>query len=285
MSVTSVKQARIVSRIGNRIRAQIGAVLMAGVACLAISACGILPEQQDETAGWSANKLYSEAKDSLDGGDYAKAVKYYEKLESRYPFGQYAQQAQIETAYANYKDGETAAALAAVDRFIQLHPNHPSVDYAYYLKGLINFNDNLGWLGRFSNQDLSERDPKAARAAYDAFKTLITRFPNSKYTPDATQRMQYIVNAMAEHEVGAARYYYRRGAYLAAVNRAQDAIKDYDRAPAVEEALYIMMKSYEALGMKDMRDDTERIIKQNYPKSDFLAYGQRKKDKPWYQWW
>ncbi|MCL6469280.1 MAG: outer membrane protein assembly factor BamD, partial [Ralstonia sp.] len=200
-------------------------------------------------------------------------------------FGQYAQQAQIETAYANYKDGETAAALAAVDRFIQLHHNHPSVDYAYYLKGLINFNDNLGWLGRFSNQDLSERDPKAARAAYDAFKTLITRFPNSKYTPDATQRMQYIVNAMAEHEVGAARYYYRRGAYLAAVNRAQDAIKDYDRAPAVEEALYIMMKSYEALGMKDMRDDTERIIKQNYPKSDFLAYGQRKKDKPWYQWW
>ncbi|MCF6561194.1 outer membrane protein assembly factor BamD, partial [Escherichia coli] len=143
------------------------------------------------TAGWSANKLYSEAKDSLDGGDYAKAVKYYEKLESRYPFGQYAQQAQIETAYANYKDGETAAALAAVDRFIQLHPNHPSVDYAYYLNGLINFNDNLGWLGRFSNQDLSERDPKAARAAYDAFKTLFTRFPNSKYTPDATQRMQY----------------------------------------------------------------------------------------------
>ncbi|RZT42326.1 Beta-barrel assembly machine subunit BamD [Cupriavidus agavae] len=248
-----------------------------------LSACGLLGDQPDETASWSANKLYSEAKDALDGGDYTRAVKLYEKLEGRYPFGRYAQQAQIDTAYANYKDGETAAALAAVDRFIQLHPSHPNIDYAYYLKGLINFNDNLGWLGRFSGQDLSERDPKAARAAYDAFQILITRYPDSKYTPDATQRMQYIVNSLAQHEVHAARYYYRRGAYLAAVNRAQQALKDYDGAPANEEALYIMVRSYDALGMTDLRDDTARVMERNYPNSDFIKYGARRKDKSWWE--
>ncbi|WP_354685827.1 outer membrane protein assembly factor BamD [Cupriavidus necator] len=263
-------------------RATLGAVLLAG-GCVMLSACGLLADQPDETAGWSANKLYSEAKDALDGGDYTRAVKLYEKLEGRYPFGRYAQQAQIDTAYANYKDGETAAALAAVDRFIQLHPNHPNIDYAYYLKGLINFNDNLGWLGRFSGQDLSERDPKAARAAYDAFHTLITRYPDSKYTPDATLRMQYIVNSLAQHEVHAARYYYRRGAYLAAVNRAQQALKDYDGAPANEEALYIMIRSYDAMGMKDLRDDTARVMEKNFPNSDFIKYGERRKDKSWWE--
>lgn len=263
-------------------RASIGAMLLAG-GCVMLSACGLLADQPDETAGWSANKLYSEAKDALDGGDYTRAVKLYEKLEGRYPFGRFAQQAQIDTAYASYKDGETAQALASVDRFIQLHPNHPNIDYAYYLKGLINFNDNLGWLGRFSGQDLSERDPKAARAAYDAFNTLITRFPQSKYTPDATSRMQYIVNSLAQHEVHAARYYYKRGAYLAAVNRAQQALKDYDGAPANEEALYIMIRAYDAMGMKDLRDDTARVMERNYPNSDFIKYGQRRKDKSWWE--
>ncbi|MGH8784451.1 MAG: outer membrane protein assembly factor BamD [Cupriavidus necator] len=274
MQLQSMKRARW--------RTTIGAVLLAG-GCVMLSACGLLADQPDETAGWSANKLYSEAKDALDGGDYTRAVKLYEKLEGRYPFGRYAQQAQIDTAYANYKDGETAAALAAVDRFIQLHPNHPNIDYAYYLKGLINFNDNLGWLGRFSGQDLSERDPKAARAAYDAFSTLITRYPESKYTPDATLRMQYIVNSLAQHEVHAARYYYRRGAYLAAVNRAQQALKDYDGAPANEEALYIMVRSYDAMGMKDLRDDTARVMERNFPDSDFIKYGARRKDKAWWE--
>ncbi|MCO4892770.1 outer membrane protein assembly factor BamD [Cupriavidus taiwanensis] len=274
MQLQSMKRARW--------RTTIGAILLAG-GCVMLSACGLLADQPDETAGWSANKLYSEAKDALDGGDYTRAVKLYEKLEGRYPFGRYAQQAQIDTAYANYKDGETAAALAAVDRFIQLHPNHPTIDYAYYLKGLINFNDNLGWLGRFSGQDLSERDPKAARAAYDAFHTLITRYPESKYTPDATLRMQYIVNSLAQHEVHAARYYFRRGAYLAAVNRAQQSLKDYDGAPANEEALYIMIRSYDAMGMKDLRDDTARVMEKNFPESDFIKYGARRKDKSWWE--
>ncbi|TMS58717.1 outer membrane protein assembly factor BamD [Imbroritus primus] len=265
-------------------RAYVGATLVA-CSCVLISACGLLPDEVDETAGWSANKLYVEAKDALDTGDFTRAVKLYEKLEARYPFGRYAQQAQIDTAYANYKDGEPAAAIAAVDRFIQLHPNHPNIDYAYYLKGLINFNDNLGFLGRFSGQDLSERDPKAARAAYDAFNVLTTRYPDSKYTPDAALRMQYIVNALAQHEVHAARYYYKRGAYVAAANRAQQALRDYDKAPALEEALYLMVKSYDALGMTDLRDDARRVLDKNFPDSDFIRYGARQVDRPWWKFW
>jgi outer membrane protein assembly factor BamD len=138
-------------------------------------------------------------------------------------------------------------ALVSINRFIQLHPGHSEIDYAYYLKGLITFNDNLGFFASFSGQDLSERDPKASKDAYEAFKTLTTRFPNSKYTPDALDRMRYIVNSLAESDVNAARFYFRKGAYIASINRAQNAIKEYDRAPAIEKALYLMVKSYDAL--------------------------------------
>jgi len=154
-----------------------------------LAACGLLPEQVDETRGWSVQKLYSEAKSELNNYNYEQAIKYYEKLEARYPYGRYAQQAQIEIAYAYYKNNDAAQAMAATERFIKLHPNHPNVDYAYYLKGLISFNDDLGWLGYFSGQDMSERDSKAARESFDAFKDVATRFPDSKYTPDSIDRM------------------------------------------------------------------------------------------------
>lgn len=244
---------------------------------------------EDETAGWSQNKLYVEAKDSLDGGDFEKCVKYFEKLESRYPFGPYTQQAQINVAYCHWKANDLPQATAAVDRFIQLHPGHSMVDYAYYLKGLITFNDNMGFLGKLTGQDLSERDPKAARDAFEAFKTLTTRFPDSKYTPDALDRMRYIVNSLADSDVNTARFYYRRGAFLAAINRAQLAITDYDRAPAVEEALYILYKSYEAIGMKDLSNDTLRVLKLNYPNSKIIETGIRStaedRTPPWWQIW
>ena len=154
--------------------------------------CGLLPEQVDETAGWSANKLYAEAKTAMGDGAYDKAVKYFEKLEARYPYGRYAQQAQIETAYAYYKQGDKALAIAACDRFIRLHPNHPNVDYMYYLKGLVDFNEDLGLLGYVSMQDLTERDPKAAQEAFEAFKALVERFPESKYAKDSALRMAYL---------------------------------------------------------------------------------------------
>ncbi|GAB3627010.1 competence protein ComL [Pandoraea terrae] len=260
---------------------------LAAILAGGLAACGILPEKVDETASWSTNKLYAEAKDSFDSGDYTKAAKYYEMLEGRDPFGQHAQQAQINAAYSYYKDNDSAQALTSVDRFIKLHPDSPSIDYAYYLKGLINFNDDLGLFGRFSGQDLSERDPKALRDAYDSFKYLVEHYPNSKYAPDAALRMRYAVNAMAAHEVHAAEYYYRRGAYLAAVNRAQTALKDYDQAPANEDALGIMIRSYDALGMTQLRDDAKRVMAATYPKSDYLTLGYRRKnpDKSWWQLW
>jgi len=208
-----------------------------------LAGCGLFPDAKDETIGWSANKLYSEAKEALNDGSYAKAVKYFEKLESRYPYGRYAQQAQIDIAYAYWKDQEPASAIAACDRFIKLHPNHPNVDYVYYLKGLINFNENLGILGIVSNQDMTERDPKGARESFDAFRELVTRFPESKYTPDALLRMKYLVNALASLELHVARYYMKRGAYLAAANRAQYAVLNYPAAPGNEEALFILVKA------------------------------------------
>ncbi|MDD5296386.1 MAG: outer membrane protein assembly factor BamD [Rhodocyclaceae bacterium] len=250
-----------------------------------LGGCGLLPDQIDETSNWSADKLYSEAKDALTDGGYDKAVKYLEKLESRFPYGRYAQQAQMEIAYAYYKQGEPISAIAACDRFIKLHPNHPNVDYMYYLKGLVNFNDDMGFLGRFSDQDQTERDPKAASESFDAFKVLVVKFPESRYTPDAILRMKYLVNALAAHEVHVARYYLKRGAYLAAANRAQFAIQTYPDAPAQEEALYLLVKSYEALGMKDLKADAERVLTKTYPKSEFLAGRESVNKKAWWQPW
>lgn len=249
-----------------------------------LTGCGVLPDQIDETAKWSAEKLYSSAKESISEGGYDLGIKYFEKLESRFPYGKYAQQAQLEVAYAYYKKEETASAIAACDRFIRLHPNHPNVDYAYYLKGLANFNEDLGLFGRISDQDLTERDPGAAAESFEAFKQLVTLFPNSRYTPDATLRMNYLVNALASHEVHVARYYMKRGAYVAAINRAQASIKTYPNAPANEEALFIMVKAYDLLNINDLRDDTERVMRKNFPKSVYYERGLNRTE-PWWKLW
>ncbi len=250
-----------------------------------LSGCGLLPEVKDETVGWSANKLYSSAKESMNEGSYEAAIKYYEKLESRYPYGRFAQQAQIDMAYSYWKSGETASAIAACDRFIKLHPNHPNVDYVYYLRGLINFNEDIGLMGHISQQDMTERDPKGARESFEAFRELITRFPESKYTPDATLRMTYLVNALAKLEVHVARYYMKRGAYLAAINRAQYAVKSYPDVPATEEALFIMVKAYDLLGMNDLRDDSERVMRKNFPNSVYYTRGLDQAKGPWWKLW
>lgn len=249
-----------------------------------LGACGLLPEPQDETKGWSAQKLYKEAKDNLNDRRYEEAIQYFQKLEARYPYGRFAQQAQIEMAYAYYKDNEPAQAIAAAERFIKLHPNHPNVDYAYYLRGLANFNEDLGILGYVSGQDLTERDPKAAREAFTAFKELATRFPDSRYTPDSIARMNYLLNALAAHEIHVARYYMKRSAYVAAANRAQYALKTYPQAPANEEGLVILVQAYDALGMKDLRDDAERVLLRNFPNSPYLKGG-ASGGSSWWQIW
>lgn len=260
----------------------LGSLLLA--ASLTLGGCGLLPEVKDETAGWSAQKIYAEAKDNLNEGNFERAVKLFEMLESRYPFGRYAQQAQLEVAYAYYKDNEPISAIAACDRFIKLHPNHPNVDYAYYLKGLANFNEDLGLLGNLVEQDMSERDPKAARDAFLAFKELVTRFPDSKYTPDATARMKYLVNALAGNEVHVAKYYLKREAWVAAANRAREVLKTYPEAPALEEALAILVVSYDKLKLTDLRDDAQRVLKLNFPDSKY-AKGVNTEGKAWYRFW
>ena len=252
-------------------------------AVLLLAGCGLTPKEKDETAGWSAQRIYSEAKESMSDGSYEAAIKLFEKLEARYPYGRYAQQAQLDTAYSYYKSGEAALAVAACDRFIKLHPNHTNVDYAYYLKGLVYFNEDLGLFGRFARQDLSERDPKAARSAFDTFSELVRRFPESKYAADARQRVQYLVNALGAHEVGVARYYLRRGAYVAAVNRAKETIQTFPRTPAVEQALHILVQAYDALGITDLRDDAQRVLQANYPES--VALDDPRADDPWWQLW
>lgn len=258
-------------------------VLMAVFVAVFIAGCAS-NSQYDETAGWSAGKLYGEAKDAQADGGWDKAAKLLEKLESRYPYGRYAQQAQLELGYVYWKGNEPGSALAACDRFIKLHPTHPTVDYVYYLKGLINFNEDLGLTAYISTQDPTERDPKAAKESFDAFKELVTRFPDSKYAPDARLRMNYLINALASLEVHVARYYIRRGAYVAAANRAQFAIKTYPHAPAIEEAMFVLVTAYDKMEMNDLRDDADRVMRKNFPDSHFYKDGLTRKTAWWHLW-
>jgi outer membrane protein assembly factor BamD len=242
-------------------------VLLIPALLLLLSACANKP--YDETEGWSPARLYDEAKTESDAGNYERAIQLYEKLESRYPYGRYAQQAQIDTAYAYYKSGDSVQALAATERFIKLHPNHQNLDYVYYLRGLISFNEDKGLFSLVSGQDLSERDPKGTRAAFDAFKEVVTRFPDSKYYADSRDRLQFLVNSLAQNELHVARYYYKRGAYLASVNRAQEVVKRFEQTPSIEEALFLMMRGYQKLGMKALESDTKRVIDKNFPNSPY----------------
>jgi outer membrane protein assembly factor BamD len=260
------------------------------VLCLLLAAAALLgagcatQEPADETANWSVERLYGEARDAMGERDWAKAIQYLEKLEARFPYGRFAQQAQLDVAWAHWKYDERGAALAAVERFIKLYPNHEALDYAYYLKGLINFTEDAGLLAFLSDPDLAERDPRAAREAFAAFREVVTRFPDSKYAEDSAARMRYLVNTLARHEVHVARWYMRRAAYVAAANRAQYAVANYPQAPAVEEALFVLIQAYEALGLKDLRDDAERVMRRNFPDSDWFRGGPKRRVAWWRIW-
>ncbi len=250
---------------------------------LGLAACGSNP--RDESAQWSPEKLYAEAKDEAAAGNYDAAAKLYERLEGRAAGSVLAQQAQLERAFMMYRSNEKAQALSILERFIKLHPTSPALDYAYYLQGLVNFNDNLGILGNLSRQDLSERDQQASRDAYQSFKQLVEQFPRSMYADDARLRMNYIVNSLATYEVHVARYYFRRGAYVAAVNRAQQTVQEFQNSPAAEEALYIMAQSYDKLGLTDLRDDAQRVLLKNFPSSPFQTSGVTTRKRAWWQFW
>ena len=253
-------------------------------AMISITACSNTPV--DETAGWSTERLYSEAKDEMAAGNYEKAARLYERLEGRASGTLVSQQAQLERAYANYRRGEKAQALVILERFIKFNPSSPALDYAYYLQGLVNFNDNLGILGGLSGQDLSERDQQAAREALGSYRQLVEQFPQSKYAPDAQLRINYIVNSLASYEVHVARYYFRRGAYLAAANRAQQAVQGYQQSPAIEEALAIMVFSYDRLGLNELRDAAKRVQITNFPNTRYLSAAKLgSPDRAWWRVW
>ncbi len=248
-----------------------------------LAACG--STSRDEELRNSPEKLYEKAKDDLAAGSFDAAIKALERVEGRASGTLLGQQATLDLAYAQWRTNERVLAIATLDRFIKLHPSSPGMDYALYLKGLVNFNDSMGFLSGVSRQNLSERDQQASRDAFQAFGQLIEQFPDSKYSEDARARMDYIVNALAEYEVHVARYYYRRSAFLAAANRAQLAVRDYQRAPATEEALYIMAASYDRLGLETLRVDAERVLKANFPSTRYIKAGVRLPDKPWWQFW
>jgi len=237
---------------------------------IGLSGCGIIGKDFDETEGWTAAELYNKAAREMDGNNYSRAIELYRKLETRYPFGRYAMQGQLDVAYAYYKSEQPEEAIAAADRFIKLYPQNPYVDYAYYLKGIVNYNRSVGFIDRFIPTDQSQRDPGSALDAFEDFGELVRRFPDSRYAADARQRMLYLRSNLAKNEVHVARYYMRRGAYLAAANRAQYVIERFQRTSAVEEALEVMIDAYDRLGKEQLAADARRVLELNRREGRFI---------------
>jgi len=230
---------------------------------LILSGCAINPDEQDDISQWSAEKLYKESRAALDASDYETAIKDLETLEAKYPFGEYAEQAQLDTAYAYYKFEESDSAIAAADRFIKLHPRHKNVDYAYYLRGLVSESKKNDVMNSFMSEDPSERDPASTKKAFDYFSELVKKFPNSRYTPDAFKRMGFLKNSLAMHEIHVANYYLDRNANIAAINRAKFIVENYPTTPASRMAVEIMVKGYEKLGLKELANDARRVMELN----------------------
>ena len=271
MFVEKFKAGRIVA----------GAVLMA--LALGLSGCGSMGKD-DPNSQAALDKLYSDAKDDLNSGSYDRAIKTLEKIEGRAAGTPMGQQATLDLAWAYYKTAERAQAVTTLDRFIKLNPSSPAMDYALYMKGLVNFNEDLGLFGRLAGQDVSERDQQASREALLAFSQLAEQYPESRYAPDATARANFISNTLAAYEVHVARYYYNRKAYVAAANRAQTAVAEFQYAPGIEEALFIMGESYDKLGLTQLRDDARRVLDKNFPDSEYASTGGKNK-KPWWKIW
>lgn len=226
---------------------------------------------EEETKDWSAARLYRAAKAALDTADYETALKHLETLEARYPFGRFAQQAQMDMIYAYYKYDEPDSAIAAADRFIKLYPRHPNVDYAYYMRGLASFNKGMGALDYLFNIDATRRDPRAVREAFNYFTTLVNQYPDSAYTADAVKRLVHLHNHLAQHELHVADYYLRRGANVAAAGRAKHIVERYQRTPAAREALYLLYEAYTRLGLYDLASDVLRVLELNAPDHPALS--------------
>jgi outer membrane protein assembly factor BamD len=255
--------------------------LLAPISLAAVlAACGA--SQAEKDASTPVEKLYADAMDDVESSSYDRAIKSLDRIEGKAAGSILAQQAQLELAYLYWKTSDKVQALATIDRFIKLHPSSPALDYALYLRGVINFNDDLGWLSTFTGQNLAERDQAAARESYQSFKQLSEQFPDSKYTPDARIRMDFTVNMLAEYEVRVADYYMRRGAYVASANRAKESVIEFPQTASTAQALSIMVRSYDKLGLVPLRDDAQRVLDKNFPNSSFA---EKKKDTAWWKLW
>ena len=261
-------------------------LLSAWLLTLFLQGCAIFgaPTDLDDTKGWQADRIYQAGEEKMQDKDYDKAIGYFQKLESRFPHGKYATQAQLEIAYAHFKKQDAVSCVAAADRFIKLHPNHPNIDYAYYLKGLSTFNER-GFVEKYTAQEISDRDPKTLKLSFAAFKELTDRYPKSRYFKDATQRMVYLVNALSQHEMHVARYYMKRQAYLAALNRAKYVLEYYPNSASVEEALVVSISAYDYMDLNDLKEDTVRILKTNYPQNPMINGKVSEDEKVWWKFW
>ena len=246
-----------------------------------IAGCGTKAPEYDPTANWNAERLFQDGKTEMNAANWRIAKERFAAVEARFPFGVYAQQAQINLAYCQWKDKEPELAIATLNRFQQQYPGNPSMDYVLYLKGLVNFTPPSAVFSGLTRQNPGERDVRALRLSFAAFSELVQQFPDSRYTPDARKRLGWLVNTMADNELSIARFYYDRYAYVAAINRAQSVITDYQGVPASEAALYIMMMSYEKLGMTDLRNDSERVLLQNFPDTTLITKGFPNKYSAW----
>lgn len=242
------------------------------------------PSELDDTKGWPAKRIYEAGALSMESQNYEEAMRYFQVLESRFPHGVYATQAQMEMMYAHFKRSDPVSTIAAADRFIKLHPNHKNVDYAYYMKGLATFNER-GALERLTRQQINDRDPKTLKLSFASLKELVQRYPKSRYVKDAKLRMIYIVNTLAGHEMHVARYYMNRKAYVAAANRAKYVLEYYPRSTAIEEALMTLVSAYDYMELDDLKNDSLRVLQTNYPQNPLVTGKLVKEKRVWWKFW
>lgn len=236
--------------------------LLAVLATLLLAACASTDNEEKQT---TEKEFYEAAQRMLNSSQWEPAIQNLQRLEEYFPFGSYAEQAQLELIYAYYKSSQPEAAIAAADRFIRLHPQHRNVDYAYYMKGLTTFTQNQGMFERFLPGDLTDRDPGAARESFAHFAQLLARYPDSQYAPDAQKRMVHLRNLLARYEIHVANYYFKRGAYLAATNRGRYVVENFQQTPAVPDALAVMAQGYHLLGMEELADSAVEVLRTNFP--------------------
>lgn len=247
----------------------LGFGILAGLLLLLLNACGN-KEVVDET-GQPAGELYGEAKIAMDNQNYTKSIALYKQLQIRYPFGRYTEQAQLELAYSYYKSGLPENALSTLDKFIRTYPAHPNIDYAYYLKGLVNYEANYGFLERLFPDRARDRDQQGARQAFNDLNELLRRYPDSRYAPDARQRLIYLKNNLSAYEMEVAKYYLRRNAYVAAATRARYVLETYQNTPETAMALQILHKAYTGLEMPELANDAMRVLTLNFPDDPYIT--------------